>query len=56
MFDMAHPFYLRDKARSLRAERRLSIDELAERLALQRSTSCYWVRDIPIPGSGPGGG
>jgi hypothetical protein len=56
MFDMAHPFYLREKARSLRAERRLSIDELAERLALPRSTIYYWVRDLPIPGSGPGTG
>lgn len=56
MFDMAHPFYLREKARSLRAERRLTIDELAERLALPRSTIYYWVRDMPIPGSGPGGG
>ncbi|HXB14652.1 MAG TPA: hypothetical protein VNV44_02805 [Solirubrobacteraceae bacterium] len=53
---MAHPFYLREKARSLRADRRLTIDELAERLALPRSTIYYWVRDMPIPGSGPGGG
>src|SRR5690242_18283170 len=56
MFDMAHPFYLREKARSLRAERRLTIDELAERLALPRSTIYQWVRDMPIPGSGPGTG
>jgi len=56
MFDMAHPSYLREKARSLRAERRLTIDELAERLALSRSTIYHWVRDMPIPGSGPGGG
>ncbi len=56
MFDMAHPSYLREKARTLRAERRLTIDELAERLALSRSTIYYWVRDMPIPGSGPGGG
>jgi DNA-binding XRE family transcriptional regulator len=38
MFDMAHPSYLREKACSLRAECRLTIDELAERLALPRST------------------
>jgi hypothetical protein len=25
-------------------------------LALSRSTVYYWVRDLPIPGSGPGGG
>lgn len=53
---MPHPAYLRDEARSLRAERKLSIDELAERLALSRSTIYYWVRDLPIPGSGSGGG
>ncbi len=56
MFDMAHPSYLREKARTLRSERRLTIDEIAERLALSRSTVYYWVRDMPIPGSGPGGG
>jgi excisionase family DNA binding protein len=53
---MAHPSYLREKARQLRMERRLTIDELAERLALPRSTVYHWVRDMPIPGSGPGGG
>lgn len=52
---MAHPTYLREKARQLRRERRLTIDQLAERLALPRSTVYYWVRDMPIPGSGPGG-
>jgi excisionase family DNA binding protein len=52
---MAHAAYIREKARSLRRERRLTIDELAERLALSRSTIYYWVRDLPIPGSGPGG-
>ncbi len=40
----------------MRVERQLSIDELAERLALSRSTIYYWVRDLPIPGSGSGGG
>jgi excisionase family DNA binding protein len=53
---MAHATYLRDKARSMRIERQLTIDELAERLALSRSTVYYWVRDLPIPGSGSGGG
>jgi excisionase family DNA binding protein len=52
---MAHASYLREKARSLRVERKLTIDELADRLALSRSTIYYWVRDLPIPGSGPGG-
>jgi excisionase family DNA binding protein len=40
----------------MRIERQLTIDELAERLALSRSTVYYWVRDLPIPGSGSGGG
>ena len=53
---MAHAAYLREKARELRRERSLTIDELAERLALSRSTIYYWVRDLPISASGPGGG
>lgn len=44
---MAHPAYLRDKTRSLRVEKRLTIDELAQRLALPRTTIFYWVRDLP---------
>jgi hypothetical protein len=53
---MAHPAYLREKARELRRTKRLTIDELARRLALPRTTIYYWVRDLPIPGSGSGGG
>jgi predicted DNA-binding transcriptional regulator AlpA len=52
---ITHASYLREKARSMRVERQLTIDELAERLALSRSTVYYWVRDLPIPRSGPGG-
>jgi hypothetical protein len=48
---MAYPKYLREKARELRAKKKLTIDELAERLALPRTTIYYWVRDIPIPRS-----
>jgi hypothetical protein len=55
MFVVAHATYLREKARSMRVERQLTIDELADRLALSRSTIYYWVRDLPIPGSGSGG-
>ena len=40
----------------MRIERRLTIDELAERLALPRTTIYYWVRDLPIPGSSGSGG
>jgi excisionase family DNA binding protein len=46
---MAHASYLREKAIQLRKERELTIDELAERLALHRSTIYYWVKDVPIP-------
>lgn len=44
-----YPPYLREKARQRRRERKLTIDELAERLALPRTTVYYWVRDLPIP-------
>ncbi|MEJ7750748.1 MAG: helix-turn-helix domain-containing protein [Thermoleophilaceae bacterium] len=40
----------------MRRERQYTIDELADRLALPRSTIYYWVRDMPIAGSGSGGG
>lgn len=53
---MAHAPYLREKARQLRVDKKLTIDELAERLALSRSTIYYWVRDLPIEGSGSGTG
>jgi predicted DNA-binding transcriptional regulator AlpA len=46
---MAYPTYIREKARELRTEKKLTIDELAERLALPRTTVYYWVRDLPIP-------
>jgi hypothetical protein len=48
VFAMAHPAYIREKARELRVERRLSIVEIAERLALPKTTVFYWVRDIPL--------
>lgn len=37
-------------ARSLRVEQRLTVDELAGRLSLPRSTIYYWVRDLPLRG------
>lgn len=48
MFAMHAP-YLREKARQMRVERKLTIDQIAERLALSRSTIYYWVVDLPIP-------
>lgn len=51
---MAHASYIRDKARELRISKKLTIDELAERLALPRTTIYYWVKDLPIERSGPG--
>jgi AcrR family transcriptional regulator len=35
-------------ARSLRVEQQLTVDQLAARLSLPRSTIYYWVRDLPL--------
>jgi hypothetical protein len=35
-------------ARLMRVRRQLSVDQLAKRLALPRSTIYYWVRDLPL--------
>lgn len=45
---MAYPAYLRQRARQLRVERRLSLDEIAERLALPKTTVWYWIKDLPL--------
>ena len=45
---MAYPAYVREKARKLRVEKHLSIDEIAERLALPKTTIYDWVRDLPL--------
>jgi hypothetical protein len=45
---VAYPAYVREKARKLRIEKHLSIDEIAERLALPKTTIYYWVRDLPL--------
>ena len=45
---MAYPAYVREKARQLRVEKHLSIDEIAARLALPRTTVYYWLRDLPL--------
>jgi transcriptional regulator with XRE-family HTH domain len=46
---MAYPAYLREKARELRIKRKLSLLEIAERLALPKTTVFYWIRDLPNP-------
>lgn len=47
---MTHPTYLKEKARQLRTERKLTLDEISERLALPRTTIYYWIRDLPFTG------
>jgi transcriptional regulator with XRE-family HTH domain len=49
MAPRTYPPYIREKARQLRREKKLTIDELAECLALPRSTIYYWVRDLSVP-------
>lgn len=50
---MAHPTYLRDKARELRLDQRLTLDEIAARLALPRSTIFAWIADLPLRRTSP---
>src|SRR5215218_1556687 len=45
---VTHPAYIREKARQMRVEKDLTIDEIAERLAISRQTIFYWVRDLPM--------
>jgi hypothetical protein len=46
---MAYPAYIREKAVSLRRERGMTIDEIAELLApISRTTIYYWVGDVAI--------
>jgi len=45
---LAYTPYLREKARTLRVDARLSILEIGERLALPKTTIYYWVRDLPL--------
>ena len=45
---MAHPAYLRTKARELRIKKHLSLDEIAEHLALSKTTVYYWIADLPL--------
>jgi DNA-binding XRE family transcriptional regulator len=45
---VTYPAYIREKARQMRVERDLTIDEIAERLAISRQTIYHWVRDLPM--------
>jgi DNA-binding XRE family transcriptional regulator len=45
---VTHPEYIREKARQMRTEKDLTIDEIAERLAISRQTIFNWVKDIPM--------
>jgi len=44
---VTHPAYIREKARQMRIDKDLTIDEISERLGISRQTIFYWVRDIP---------
>jgi hypothetical protein len=44
---VARPAYVREAARKLRLEKHLSVDQIAARLALPRTTISYWLRDLP---------
>lgn len=46
---MAYPAYLREKARSMRSDRRMTLDEITVRLALPRTTIWSWIDDLPVP-------
>jgi hypothetical protein len=49
VFALTYPAYVRDKALRLRAEQNLTIDEIADRLAISRTTAYEWVRHLPVP-------
>jgi transcriptional regulator with XRE-family HTH domain len=45
---MAYPAYLRERARELRTTKGLSLNEIAERLALPKTTVYYWIKGLPL--------
>ena len=45
---MAYPPYVRARARELRIKNHLSLDELADHLALPKTTIYYWIKDLPL--------
>jgi transcriptional regulator with XRE-family HTH domain len=46
---MAYPAYIKERARQLRRQKKMTIDEIAECLAISRTTIFYWVRGIQVP-------
>jgi hypothetical protein len=50
---MAYPDYIREKARRMRSERHMPLTEIAERLAIPKTTVWYWIKDIEIPRPAP---
>jgi hypothetical protein len=48
LIEVAYPPYLRERARELRVTKHLSLDEIAERLALPKTTVYYWIKDLPL--------
>jgi AcrR family transcriptional regulator len=46
---MTYPPYMREKARQLRRDEDFTIDEIAERLGVSRTTVYFWVGDMPRP-------
>jgi len=49
VLSVTYPPHLREKARDIRREKHLTIDEIAERLAVGRTTVHHWVSDMPRP-------
>ncbi len=45
---MAYPVYIKERARQLRVEKQLSLDEIVQPLALPKSTIAYWIADLPL--------
>jgi hypothetical protein len=45
---MAYPSYIRERARELRVAGKLTLDEIAERLAVPKTTVYYWIADLPL--------
>jgi hypothetical protein len=45
---MAYPKYIREKARTMRSEQRMTLDDIALQLAIPKTTVWYWIEDLPL--------